>query len=174
MKERLIKFLAYLGISQRKFEINCGLSNGFIDKIGDSIRKNNLNKISDKYPELNTNWLKTGEGDMLNKEETRFVNFKIQNPDLNVNDLIKVMDSLTNIMRANTEIEKVKVEIEKIKAEANAESIRLNAENERIKLENERINAEVNERHSKNIERMLNMLTGESGLFEKKELYQKF
>ena len=33
-------------------------------------------------------------------------------------------------------------------------------------------NAEANERYSKNMEKMLNMLTGERGSFEKKELYQ--
>jgi phage repressor protein C with HTH and peptisase S24 domain len=65
MKERLIEFLKYMNISQRQFEINSGLSNGFVDKVGDSIRTNNLNKILSKYPNLNINWLKTGEGNML-------------------------------------------------------------------------------------------------------------
>ncbi|MDR0658817.1 MAG: hypothetical protein LBG18_07805 [Mediterranea sp.] len=65
MKERLIEFLAYLNISQKKFEENVGLSNGFVDKVGDSIRTNNLNKISAIYPDLNLNWLKTGEGEMI-------------------------------------------------------------------------------------------------------------
>jgi phage repressor protein C with HTH and peptisase S24 domain len=65
MKERLIEFLTYLGIGQSQFEKKCGLSNGFVDKVGDSIRTNNLNKISAIYPELNINWLKTGEGSML-------------------------------------------------------------------------------------------------------------
>jgi hypothetical protein len=65
MKERLIEFLDFLNISQRKFEGNCGLSNGFVDKVGDSIRETNLKKISSIYDDLNINWLKTGEGEML-------------------------------------------------------------------------------------------------------------
>ena len=65
MRERLMEFLAYLGISQKKFEENCGLSNGFADKVGDSIREVNLKKITEKYPELNMNWLKTGVGEMI-------------------------------------------------------------------------------------------------------------
>ena len=68
MKERLSDFLRHIKISQRQFEINCNLSNGFVDKVGDSIRINNLNKISAKYPELNINWLKTGVGEMLKME----------------------------------------------------------------------------------------------------------
>lgn len=65
MKKRLIEFLSYLRIGQLKFEENVGLSRGFVNKVGDSIRTNNLNKIVDKYPELNINWLMTGEGEML-------------------------------------------------------------------------------------------------------------
>ena len=79
MKDRLASFLAYLDISQRKFEANCGLSNGFADKVGDSIRTNNLNKISNIYPELNTNWLKTGEGEMLKPQHNKVQDSKIQN-----------------------------------------------------------------------------------------------
>jgi phage repressor protein C with HTH and peptisase S24 domain len=65
MKERLIKFLAYIRMGQTKFEEKVGLSRGFVDKVGDSIREKNLDKINAQYPELNINWLKTGEGEML-------------------------------------------------------------------------------------------------------------
>lgn len=65
MKKRLIDFLAYLGIGQLKFEENVGLSRGYVNKIGDNITVKSLNKISLVYPELNINWLKTGEGEML-------------------------------------------------------------------------------------------------------------
>lgn len=64
-KERLIKFLNYISISQRKFEESVGLSNGFVNNIGDSIRVRSLEKISSVYPELNTAWLLTGTGTML-------------------------------------------------------------------------------------------------------------
>lgn len=64
-KERLIKFLNYISISQRKFEESVGLSNGFVNNIGDSIRVRSLEKISSVYPDLNTAWLLTGEGSML-------------------------------------------------------------------------------------------------------------
>jgi hypothetical protein len=69
MKERLMKFLNFLEISQKKFEENCNLSNGFVDKVGDSIREANLKKISSVYPDLNINWLKTGEGEMLRNND---------------------------------------------------------------------------------------------------------
>jgi len=64
-KERLIKFLDHLNISQGKFEKNVGLSNGYVNNVGESIRRLQLNKISNVYPELNTAWLLTGVGEML-------------------------------------------------------------------------------------------------------------
>jgi DNA-binding Xre family transcriptional regulator len=65
MKERLVEFLAYLGMGQTKFEEKVGLSRGFVNNIGENITSKTLKKITEIYPELNTNWLKTGEGKML-------------------------------------------------------------------------------------------------------------
>ena len=65
MKDRLIIFLKYLKIGQAKFEKNVGLANGFVNNIGKSMNVESLLKIEAAYPELNSNWLKTGEGEML-------------------------------------------------------------------------------------------------------------
>lgn len=61
----MIEFLSYLGKGQNKFESIVGLSRGFVNNVGDSIREASLAKITSVYPELNINWLKTGEGEML-------------------------------------------------------------------------------------------------------------
>jgi len=68
VKERVIEFLTYLGLSQAKFEENVELSNGFVNNIGDTIRENSIRKIKAKYPDLNEVWLKTGSGKMLLSE----------------------------------------------------------------------------------------------------------
>jgi phage repressor protein C with HTH and peptisase S24 domain len=65
MKERLIEFLAYLGMGQTKFEEKVGLSRGLINNIKGDISLKTLTKITDAYPELNEEWLKTGKGKML-------------------------------------------------------------------------------------------------------------
>ena len=65
MKQRLIKFLSYLGIGQLAFEDKVGLSRGFVNNIGYSIREKSINKILSVYPELSKTWLLTGEGEML-------------------------------------------------------------------------------------------------------------
>ena len=71
IKDRLKLFLSEKNISEGKFEKLVGVSNGFVTKVGDSIRTVNLSKIKEKYPELNTTWLLTGEGDMLVNTEPK-------------------------------------------------------------------------------------------------------
>ena len=68
VKDRLLEFLAYLGIGQTKFEQLTGLSRGLVDKMSDGITARTINKISKVYPELNIVWLQTGEGQMLKSE----------------------------------------------------------------------------------------------------------
>jgi phage repressor protein C with HTH and peptisase S24 domain len=68
--ERLKEFLKYLDISQGKFEANVKLANGYVNNLKDNIRSNTLAKISAVYPELNTAWLLTGEGEMLLNNES--------------------------------------------------------------------------------------------------------
>lgn len=72
MKERLIEFINYLKITNADFERNANLSNGFINNIGDSIRESTLKKISNAYPNLNIDWLKTNHGNMINGIKNEF------------------------------------------------------------------------------------------------------
>ena len=65
VKQRLIEFLKYKNIGQKKFSDTVGLSNGFVNSIRRSIQPDTLHRISLKFPELNTGWLITGEGEML-------------------------------------------------------------------------------------------------------------
>lgn len=68
VKNRMLEFLEHLDMSQNKFEMTVGLSTGFVNNIGDSIRTKSLEKITKVYPDLNTSWLLTGVGEMLNGE----------------------------------------------------------------------------------------------------------
>lgn len=69
-KERLLQFLRYKNQGQQKFEISIGMRNGWVNKVGDSIRENTLQKIKEVYPELNIAWLKSGVGEMLNSGDS--------------------------------------------------------------------------------------------------------
>ena len=72
IRERLIRFIKYKNITQKKFEQIVGASNGYVNNIKMGIGTNKLEKILLQFPELNKTWLLTGEGEMLlpQKEST--------------------------------------------------------------------------------------------------------
>lgn len=70
VKNRLLQFLEYKNISQKRFEEMCGLSNGYVNNIRKSIKLDTYKeKIEPIFPELNKKWLLLGEGEMLIEEE---------------------------------------------------------------------------------------------------------
>lgn len=65
VKDRIITYIKYTGISQKKFEETVGISNGYVNNVKASPSSTVLQKIFGAYPELNKDWLLTGEGPML-------------------------------------------------------------------------------------------------------------
>ena len=68
VKNRLISFIGYLGLSNSKFEKECGLSNGYIRNFKGNLGGQKLEDILIRFPQLNKDWLLYGEGEMLNYE----------------------------------------------------------------------------------------------------------
>lgn len=66
VKNRLIAFIAFRGLSKNRFEEICGLSKRYVSNISRSIQPDKIKRISLQFPDLNTGWLLTGEGRMLN------------------------------------------------------------------------------------------------------------
>lgn len=79
VKERLIEFLKSQGISQRLFEQTIGVSNGYVNNIRVSIQPDKVQRIAQHYPNINTGWLLSGEGEML-KGETKAPNGSVAIP----------------------------------------------------------------------------------------------
>lgn len=71
IKERLKLFISFLGISTRKFEIDCGLPNAYVNNIRNSVTEDKLQNILERYPQLNKTWLVFGEGDMVLKKNSK-------------------------------------------------------------------------------------------------------
>ena len=65
VKQRLINFIEYKGLSIRKFELTCGLSIGYMKSLRHAPSMDKLSMILSAYPDLNRAWLLTGEGEML-------------------------------------------------------------------------------------------------------------
>jgi hypothetical protein len=119
VKERLKAFLDLSNIRQVRFEKKVGLSNGFVNNIGKSIRGDSLFKISEAYPELNKSWLMLGEGKM----------FASDNETLKKD--LKNLSMVASITEYQKEIQKLKEKIETLeeKIEMKNEIIKLLKEN---------------------------------------------
>lgn len=68
VKDRLISFIKFKGLNKNRFEELCGLSKRYVSNISVSIQPDKIKKISLVFPELNTGWLLSGEGEMLKKD----------------------------------------------------------------------------------------------------------
>ena len=65
VKQRLIKFLEYKKLGQNKFERMVGLSLGYVSKLRIEPSPTKLRMIINAFPELNSDWLLTGDGEMI-------------------------------------------------------------------------------------------------------------
>lgn len=69
VKERLLSFVKYNGMSNLAFEKACGLSNGYLRNFKGNLGNDKLASILAAFPDLNKDWLLYGEGSMLNTPE---------------------------------------------------------------------------------------------------------
>jgi transcriptional regulator with XRE-family HTH domain len=69
VKERVRQFCQEKKISVREFEKRCNVSNGYFNNLKNGgIAYNKMLIILAAFPELNGDWLATGEGEMLRSE----------------------------------------------------------------------------------------------------------
>lgn len=90
VKERLKEFISYKGMSIRAFEAKCGLSYGYIANIRVSIQPDKVTNIAEQFPDLNTGWLLTGEGNMLKTLHEEGNNLEFSSPSISL-ELIQAM-----------------------------------------------------------------------------------
>lgn len=65
VQERLMQFLSHKRLSKLAFANSIGRSSAYVTNIVNSIGNSSQQKIAEQYPELNMEWLLTGEGEML-------------------------------------------------------------------------------------------------------------
>lgn len=127
LKDRLLAIIQYLGLNKAEFEKLTGLSNGFVDKAGDNTRKSSLDRISNKFPEININWIRTGEGEMLKSGVSQNANgdnnTQVAGNGNNVNTsstLDKAIDEIAEqrklVAKSQEQIDRLLVIIEKMQA----------------------------------------------------------
>ena len=66
VKLRLKEYLKSIKLSERAFGDTIGVSSGYVSGMRQSIQPDKIESIAIHYPNLNTGWLLTGQGEMLN------------------------------------------------------------------------------------------------------------
>lgn len=64
-QDRLRLFVDSLGYSMQEFERHCNIKAGTASKMTSKSYSTTFHKIQKTYPQLNMEWLKTGEGEMI-------------------------------------------------------------------------------------------------------------
>lgn len=64
-KERIMQLIVALGMSKAEFERVCGLSNGYVNSIRNTIGSKGIAQILAQFPQVNKSWLVFGEGEMF-------------------------------------------------------------------------------------------------------------
>jgi len=102
VKERIKAFIKYKKLSDRAFCIGVGLSPTYVSSMKVSIQPDKVNKIAVCFPELNTGWLMTGEGEMLKTNEN-----KTQSTPEEFEKLPAGTGMVTFLMEQNRSLEKI-------------------------------------------------------------------
>lgn len=114
IKERLLQFINIENIEKARFEKESGLSNGFVDKVGSTIRSKSLDKIRKQFPHLNIDWLLTGEGEMLKTGNIHVVgDGNISNTGITGGDVAMGTDQEVTILKKR--IKELEAEVKELK-----------------------------------------------------------
>lgn len=70
-KDRTLRFITTKGLSVKKFEELCGLSNGYINSMKAGFGNSKLTQVLTTFPELNRDWLVYGEGEMFKTDASQ-------------------------------------------------------------------------------------------------------
>lgn len=69
LKDRLLEFIKSEGLNPNQFYVKTGLGVGFLDKVGEKLKRPSVEKISKTFPHWNVDYLQTGEGEKLRNKQ---------------------------------------------------------------------------------------------------------
>jgi len=69
LKDRLLELIVWENLNPNQFYVKSGLGNGFLDKVGEKLKKPSIEKISRVFPHWNIEYLQTGEGEKYYTEK---------------------------------------------------------------------------------------------------------
>ena len=109
-KERTLRFVAYKGLSVKKFEEMCGLSNGYLNSMKSGYGSSKLLQVLRTFPEINRDWLVYGEGEMLVQSQS-LTQSTDEHIELQVADDTLVAELRSQIERLESKIDNLNQEL---------------------------------------------------------------
>lgn len=67
LKDRLQFLIDKEGLNPNQFYVKTGLGNGFLNTVGEKLRKPSVEKIEKSFPHWNIDYIQTGKGEMFKK-----------------------------------------------------------------------------------------------------------
>lgn len=67
LKDRLLELVSDEGLNPNQFYLRTKLANGFLNTVGESLRRPSIEKIETTFPHWNIDWILTGKGDKFRK-----------------------------------------------------------------------------------------------------------
>lgn len=107
VKERIKEFAKKEKGSVKAFEESINASNGYLNSIQKSIGLDKLEAILEKYPNLNLEWLLTGNGEMIKTtkiEEKDILEVRINNQEREIQRLNTIIDIIATKLQLEKEI----------------------------------------------------------------------
>lgn len=78
IKDRILFWIENQNMSVSAFERKCGLSVGYVSNLKPNTNSKKINDILNAFPNLNREWLLTGEGEMLLSTPSAPVNWNTE------------------------------------------------------------------------------------------------
>jgi len=99
LKDRLLELIDREELNANQFYIKTGLGNGFLDKVGEKLKKPSIEKISKTFPMWNIDYLQTGNGEKLKKDDREQTDIKFYDPEFLPKNkrLIPLYDDISTI-----------------------------------------------------------------------------
>jgi len=121
--ERFIEYLTFKGLKPTHIEKTLGFSNGYLGKMRNnkaSIGSDVLEKILYSFPDINSEWLLTGRGDMLKPEAPAVPTVEPSTPvqDAHIYNVYGLLEKKDAIIREkDAEIKELHTEINRLNRE---------------------------------------------------------
>lgn len=116
-KDRTLRFVAYKGLSIKKFEEMCGLSNGYLNSMKSGYGNSKLAQVLTVFPELNRDWLVYGEGEMIKDiDNNSNANISSLTQPAPVSDAVPVQDDAL-VAELRAQIERLESKIDNLNQE---------------------------------------------------------